>query len=40
VIGGLALIFGPVWWLFWASVGLVVVGGLIALSTNIFEDWY
>ena len=40
VVGGLALIFGPTWWLFWASVGLVVVGGLIALSTNIFEDWY
>jgi hypothetical protein len=40
VIGGLALIFGPTWWLFWVAVGLVVVGGLIALSTNIFEDWY
>ena len=40
VIGGLALIFGPTWWLFWVSVGVVVVGGLIALSTNIFEDWY
>ncbi len=40
LIGGLALIFGPTWWLFWASIGLVVVGGLIALSTNIFEDWY
>jgi hypothetical protein len=40
VVGGLALIFGPTWWLFWVSIGVVVVGGLIALSTNIFEDWY
>jgi hypothetical protein len=38
--GGLALVFGPTWWLFYASVGLAVVGGLIALATNIFEDWY
>ena len=40
LIGGLALVFGPIWWLFYASVGLAVVGGLIALATNIFEDWY
>jgi hypothetical protein len=40
VAGGLALIFGPTWWLFWVSVGLAAVGGLLALATNIFEDWY
>jgi hypothetical protein len=40
VIGGLALVFGPTWWLFYASLGLAVVGGLIALATNIFDDWY
>ena len=40
MIGGLALVFGTIWWLFWASVGLAVVGGLLALATNIFEDWY
>jgi hypothetical protein len=40
VVGGLALIIGPTWWLFWVAIGLVVVGGLIALSTDIFEDWY
>ncbi|HWG63455.1 MAG TPA: HGxxPAAW family protein [Streptosporangiaceae bacterium] len=38
--GGLALVFGPVWWLFWAGLGLAVVGALVGLSTNIFEDWY
>ena len=40
VIGGLALILGPTWWLFWVSLAVTVVGGLIALATNIFDDWY
>jgi len=40
LIGGLALVFGPTWWLFWASLGLAAVGGLLALATGIFEDWY
>jgi hypothetical protein len=40
IVGGLGLCLGPVWWLFWAGGGLVVVGGLLALSTHIFEDWY
>jgi len=38
--GGLALVFGPTWLVFWIGVGLAVVGGLLALATNIFEDWY
>ena len=40
LVGGLGLIFGPVWWLFWASVALAAIGGLLALATNIFADWY
>ena len=40
LIGGLGLILGPLWWLFWASVGLAAIGGLLALSTDIFDDWY
>jgi hypothetical protein len=39
-VGGLALCFGPTWVAFWVGVGMVVVGGLLALATNIFEDWY
>jgi hypothetical protein len=38
--GGLGLIFGPTWWVFWAGCGAAVVGGLLALGTHIFEDWY
>lgn len=43
LIGALALVFGhdgPTWWLFWVGAGLAVVGGLIAIATDIFEDWY
>jgi hypothetical protein len=40
VVGGLALVFGPTWVAFWIGVGLTVVGGLLALATNILEDWY
>jgi len=40
LIGGLALVFGPVWWLFWAALGLAVVGLLMCASIGIFNDWY
>lgn len=40
LLGGLALVFGPVWWLFWVAVGLTAVGGFTALGTGIFNDWY
>jgi hypothetical protein len=38
--GGLALCFGPLWWLFWVALGVAAVGGLLALATGIFDDWY
>ena len=40
VVGGLALVFGPTWWLFWVALGLAVVGLLLAAATGIFDDWY
>ena len=40
VIGGIALPIGPVWWLFWLGVGIVVVGGIFALSVHVLDDWY
>lgn len=39
LIGGLALVF-VVWWLFWAALGLAVVGLLLTLAVNTFDDWY
>jgi hypothetical protein len=40
LVGGLALVFGPLWWLFWASLGLAVVGLLMSAGIGIFDDWY
>jgi hypothetical protein len=40
IIGGIALPAGPVWWLFWLGTGIVVVGGIFALSVHILDDWY
>lgn len=40
LLGGLALVFGPTWVAFWVGAGLAVIGGLLALTTDIFEDWY
>ena len=40
LMGGLALVFGPTWWLFWVSLGLAGLGTLLALATGIFDDWY
>jgi hypothetical protein len=38
--GGLALVFGPIWWLFWVGLGAAAVGALLAMATGIFDDWY
>ena len=40
LVGGLGLILGPIWWLFWVGVAMCAVGGLLALATHIFDDWY
>jgi len=44
VLGGLALMVGgnggPIWWLFWTGAGVAVLGLLISVTTNMFEDWY
>jgi hypothetical protein len=40
VIGGIALPVGPVWWLFWLGVGIVVLGTIIGAAVHIFDDWY
>ena len=43
VVGGLAMMVGhhgPVWWLFWVGAAMAVVGMLVAVTTNTFEDWY
>ncbi len=40
LVGGAGLVFGPAWWLFWTGAGLAGLGGILALGTGIFNDWY
>jgi hypothetical protein len=40
IVGGAGLIAGPTWWLVWTGGAVVVVGGILALATGIFSDWY
>jgi hypothetical protein len=40
LVGGLALTLGPIWWLFWAALGLAVIGLLMSAGIGIFDDWY
>ncbi len=40
VVGGVAMVPHPRWWLVWVGAGIVIVGGLIAAATRIFDDWY
>ncbi|WP_326822353.1 MULTISPECIES: HGxxPAAW family protein [unclassified Streptosporangium] len=37
-IGGVALCLGPNWMFFWVGVGVVAVGGVLALIVDIFSD--
>lgn len=36
-LGGVALVIHT-WWLFWASVAICVVGGVVARAVNIMEQ--
>lgn len=39
VVGGLGLILGPNWLMFWVGVGITAVGGGYALAVGIMEDY-
>jgi hypothetical protein len=40
LVGGLGLVFGPMWVLFWVGLGLAVVGTMLAGAVHIMDDWY
>jgi hypothetical protein len=40
IVGGVGLVTGPAWWLFWTGAGIVVLGSLFGASTHIMDDWY
>ena len=39
-VGGIAMVTGPTWWLFWAGGAIAALGGLYGLSVHILDDWY
>jgi hypothetical protein len=40
IVGGIALVAGPAWWLFWTGTGIVVLGGVFGAANHIMDDWY
>jgi hypothetical protein len=40
IVGGVAMVPHPKWWLFWTGAGIVVIGAILATTTRIFDDWY
>lgn len=37
-VGGVGLIMGPSWWLFWLGTGIAAGGGVLALAVDVFAD--
>jgi hypothetical protein len=40
IVGGVAMVPSPKWWLFWTGTGIVVIGGIMAAAAHIMDDWY
>ena len=40
VVGGIAMVPSPKWWLFWTGAGIVVVGCIMAAAAHILDDCY
>jgi hypothetical protein len=38
IVGGIGLVAGPSWPLFWAGVAIAAIGGVLALAVGIFTD--
>jgi hypothetical protein len=40
IVSGAAMVPRPTWWIFWLGGGIVILGGIMATSAHIFDDWY
>jgi hypothetical protein len=41
IVGGVAMVPHPTWWLFWVGTAVAVVGCVITMFAKTFsEDWY
>jgi hypothetical protein len=39
IVGGLGLVLGPNWPLFWVGIAIILVSGIVALATGIMDDY-
>jgi uncharacterized membrane protein len=39
VLGGLGLVLGPTWWLFWAGLAVTLAGMVFGWAIGIMEDY-
>jgi hypothetical protein len=41
IIGGIAMVPHPTWWLFWTAAGIAIAGCVMTLVARTFDtDWY
>jgi hypothetical protein len=41
IVGGIAMVPHPTWWLFWIGAGIAIVGCIMTLFARTFsQDWY
>ncbi len=40
IVGGIAMVPSPKWWLFWTGAGIAVIGCIMAAAAHILDDWY
>ncbi len=40
IVGGIAMVPHPKWWLFWTGAGIAVIGIIMAAAAHILDDWY
>ena len=40
IVGGIAMVPHPRWWLFWTGAGIVVIGCIMAAAAHVLDDWY
>jgi hypothetical protein len=40
IVGGVAMVPSPKWWLFWTGAGIVVIGCIMGWAAHIMDDWY
>lgn len=38
LVGGIGMVAGPIWWVFWVGVGIALAGMIFGAATGIMSD--